>query len=85
MTNTSLDDAMSSTFGIQQAWQNGEISRFEIVENFVNNFLSVENRLLTGVFERVHVLVTTAKGGLTIGQANSTSELKDLLIKTTYM
>ena len=40
LTNTSIDDALSSTFGVQHAWQSGNISRYEIVNRFATFVVS---------------------------------------------
>lgn len=85
LTNTSIDDALSSTFGVQHAWQSGNISRYEIVNRFVDDILSVDDNVLSEAVDRMNILVTTAKEGLTIGKAKSPLELRDLLIKTTYI
>ena len=84
MMNTTLETATDRTLAIQALWKEGHISRYELVDRFIDDlFLSAEDA--TAFAKRVHILVTTATHGVTIKNASNATELKELLIKTTWM
>jgi len=96
--NKTVDDMASVAFDVQRKWRNGEISRYAVVEDFVDRLLipgngnasddfSNDNGLLfdVGLLERINVLTTTKGIGVNMRQARSVAELRELLIQTTWI
>jgi hypothetical protein len=82
--NTTLDTAADSAFSIQAAWIAGNISRYQLVDRFIDDLL-MPSTTLENIIKRLHILVTTHKNGVAIEKASNLRELKELLLKTTYM
>jgi hypothetical protein len=86
LMNHTVDEIASVAFDAQTAWMGGNITRFELVDFFVDNLLAgePEERLLE-VLPNLQILVTTTKGGFEVKEATNREELNDLLAKTTWV
>jgi hypothetical protein len=84
--NTTVDEVIDSGLAVQDAWNSGSLSRFELVDKIFddifpsNSTVSVEDFL-----PRLQILVTTFGEGVRITQATNRDELKDLIVKTTWV
>ena len=83
--NTTLDDTFDACFQLQQAWLDGNITRYDLVNGFLDHFMSASTLDHMNILSRLHILVTTASTGVHIETATSLAELRDLLIKTTWI
>lgn len=93
--NHTLDDAVNIAGNIQQLWLNGQISRFDIVDRFLDDILqsyddhhdNENSNTSSALFlhSNLKVLVTSKGRGLEIIQATNRQELKDILKKTTWI
>ncbi|KAG7351618.1 hypothetical protein IV203_010978 [Nitzschia inconspicua] len=87
--NKSLDEVSEAAFAAQNAWTSGNRSRFELVDHFFDTLVPSEpdhgNELTRNIIPRIKVLVTTLSGRVEIVQANNVQELKDGIIKTTWV
>lgn len=86
--NTTLESATNHAHSIQSSWMAGDISRYDLVDQFIDNILlSNDNEVidLAHFLDRLHILVTTTKHGVAVEKATNTTQLKELLLKTTYM
>lgn len=82
--NMTLEDATDTAHAIQSSWMNGTISRYDLVDHFLDDLLhdSMEINLF---LDRLHILVTSTKDGVAVERASNSTHLKELLLKTTYM
>ena len=87
--NISVSDAASIAYGIQNSWMEGNMTRFELVDYFLEGVLGDEN---AGEDERIEsflpnlkILVTSKGSGVNVMQPTSRSELVDALKKTTWI
>jgi hypothetical protein len=62
----------------------GELSRYDLVDRFIDNLL-VKEESLSHLLDRLHILVTNTKNGVSVEKAANSAQLKELLIKTTFM
>lgn len=86
LTNKTLHDALNLTYAVQQAWFDGGISRFDIVDQFVGDLISeLEDHHFDEIIPSINVLVTTVGEGVTIRKAYNSSDLRNALVKTTWM
>jgi hypothetical protein len=79
-----LKDSFRSASGAQETWLQGRISLYEIVEYFVDDILG-NSELAPNFLDRLNVLITTSDEGTIARKANTVEELRDLMLKTTYM
>lgn len=82
--NTTLQDATDNAHSIQTSWMAGHLSRYDLVDRFIDNLL-VDGVSITHLLDRLHVLVTTTKNGVAVEKAADGTQLKELLLKTTFM
>jgi hypothetical protein len=82
--NTTLQDATDTAHSIQTLWMAGHLSRYDLVDRFIDNLL-VDEDSITHLLDRLHVLVTTKKNGVAVEKASNSAHLKELLLKTTFM
>lgn len=82
--NTTLEDARENAHSIQSSWMSGDLSRYDLVDRFIDNLID-EKESITHLLDRLHILVTTTKNGVAIEKAENLSDLKELLLKTTFM
>lgn len=86
--NHTADSVMNAALLSQQRWQGNHISRFELVEDFLETLVPVdsyEQEKLQQVLPKIQILVTTTDNGVEILQATNRDELLDLMIKTTWI
>jgi hypothetical protein len=84
--NHTIDDVADKTFDAQTAWMQGNITRFELVEHFVDDLLAgTDEEHLGEILTNLQILVTTTKDGFKAKSATDRKELKDLLAKTTWV
>jgi hypothetical protein len=81
--NSTVDNTYDTSYSIQQAWLQGNITRYDMVDWFLQDVVFPVYEM--NFLPRIHVLVTTASQGVHIETASSLEELKDLLIKTTWI
>jgi hypothetical protein len=82
--NTTLQDAADTAHSIQTLWMAGHLSRYDLVDRFIDNLL-VDEDSITHLLDRLHVLVTTKKNGVAVEKASNSAHLKELLLKTTFI
>lgn len=83
MSNRTVDELIDVAVKAQELWRDGNISRFDIVEVFLDNIVpSLTNN---GVIDKLHILLTTTGVGGTARRAHTLDELRDLLIQTTWI
>ena len=58
--NTTLQDATDTAHSIQTSWMAGHLSRYDLVDRFIDNLL-VDGVSITHLLDRLHVLVTTTE------------------------
>jgi hypothetical protein len=87
--NKSLDDVSGAAFAVQEAWTSGNRSRFELVEHFFDEIvpqnLDEDKEIAIRVLPRIKILVTTIAEGFQIVEATNRRELKDSILKTTWV
>jgi len=86
MMHNDFEVVYNAALATQSAWASGNISRFEIVEQFFDTLIprSDEDEVLE-LLPKLKILVTTAKKGYEVTEASDLQELRDLLVKTTWM
>mmetsp|Transcript_931 Transcript_931/g.1742 ORF Transcript_931/g.1742 Transcript_931/m.1742 type:complete len:289 (+) Transcript_931:92-958(+) len=82
--NTTLQDATDAAHSIQTSWMAGHLSRYDLVDRFIDNLL-VDGVSIEHLLDRLHVLVTTTKNGVAVEKAADATQLKELLLKTTFI
>lgn len=90
LMNNTADSVMDAALSSQRKWQEGRITRFDLVEDFLEGLVPGqhdrgEDQLLSQALSRIRVLVTTGKNGVEILRASDREELLDLSIKTTFV
>lgn len=89
LMNLTLDETADAAFQAQEMWQAGNISRFELVDHFFETLLSQDDPVAVDNLERIlpnlKILVTSQRDGHQVREARNRTELKDLLIKTTWV
>lgn len=84
--NTTVDDAFGTCRGIQKGWLNGSLSRYQIVDYFLEDLVpKADSSRLQLLLPHLNILLTTATNGVQVGQATNHEELVDLLVKTTWI
>jgi hypothetical protein len=88
--NRSLDEVSEAAFNAQRAWTSGNRSRFELVDYFFDAVVPHENEhafynKLEMSLPRIKVLVSTSSEGFKIIEPTNRQELKDSIIKTTWL
>ncbi|CAJ1962713.1 unnamed protein product [Cylindrotheca closterium] len=85
------DDVMDAALLAQERWQDNHISRFDLVENFLETLVptsdddSHDQEQLQQILSKIKILVTTTENGVEVLQATNRDELLDLMIKTTWV
>eukprot|EP00816_Leptocylindrus_hargravesii_P005670 CAMPEP_0196803124 /NCGR_PEP_ID=MMETSP1362-20130617/2547_1 /TAXON_ID=163516 /ORGANISM="Leptocylindrus danicus, Strain CCMP1856" /LENGTH=218 /DNA_ID=CAMNT_0042174567 /DNA_START=378 /DNA_END=1034 /DNA_ORIENTATION=- len=91
LSNRTITDVSDIAFGLQQRWRSNNISRWDIVEHFVDDILKndslqvLHQNVDANLLERMNVLTTTKEGSMSVRKAQNISDLKDLLIQTTWI
>merc|ERR1712157_510053 len=83
LTNCSANEMIDNAFKAQRLRKNGEISRFEVVDQFINDLIHNTSNVL--FLERIHIITTRLDKGVTIRKATSMREMKEMLIQTTFI
>ncbi|KAL3943730.1 MAG: hypothetical protein SGBAC_002200 [Bacillariaceae sp.] len=76
----------------QERWQGNQISRFELVHDFLETLVPIDEsssyekeQQLQQAMSKIQIMVTTGENGVEILQATNRDELLDLMIKTTWV
>jgi len=86
LTNVTVEKALERSISVQNTWKTGNISRYDIVDSFLDELLPPnEYEEMHVLLDRVNILVTTVGEGATVNRATSHEELRELLIRTTWM
>jgi len=88
-----FDDVAESALRIQSSWRNGDLSRYSVATEFVDELLDINGTEVLGIgsgeeetwLEHVNVLTTTWYGGVKISKAKDRRELRELLLKTSFI
>jgi len=84
--NTSADAVFDVTFDIQSRWLNGTLSRYEMVNDFLEQLVPRgEFSTLEPFLPRLNIIVTTASDGALTENAADYDTLVDLLVRTTWI
>ena len=97
--NKSFDDVASSALRIQSSWRDGDLSRYNVASEFVDELLDIDvsakiknNKTIDETsyaseewLNHVNVLTTTWYGGVKISKAKERRELRELLLKTSFI
>ena len=84
--NTTVDDVFQTCHGIQHGWRNGTLSRYEMVNVFLDQLVTGRDfDRLQEFLPRLHILVTSSNHGAEIGVARTREELVNLLVQTTWI
>lgn len=89
LLNRTVDDTANAGFYTQSMWKSGNLSRFELVDTFFEKLLphhdeSISNNL-DRVLPKLKILVTTRRTGYRVVQPETRDQLKDLMLKTTWV
>lgn len=84
--NYTMPEMYRQAAGVQEQWQHGEISRYQVVPVFLDRLLkSVDETLLP----RLRIITTSTKGGWglqsVIRTPESRADLYDMLLQTTWI
>eukprot|EP00540_Astrosyne_radiata_P024027 CAMPEP_0116843912 /NCGR_PEP_ID=MMETSP0418-20121206/12369_1 /TAXON_ID=1158023 /ORGANISM="Astrosyne radiata, Strain 13vi08-1A" /LENGTH=181 /DNA_ID=CAMNT_0004474753 /DNA_START=107 /DNA_END=652 /DNA_ORIENTATION=+ len=82
--NSTLEESFDFAASLQRSWLNGNISRFELVENFVDGLIRDDDSHADFI-GRTNILVTTLGEGVTTEKPKTVEELREVLIRTTFM
>jgi hypothetical protein len=89
LMNRTVNETANAGFYTQSLWLSGNLSRFELVDTFFEKLLPHDDESITSNLDRVltklKILVTTRKDGYKVTQPESRDDLKDLLLKTTWV
>lgn len=85
LSNRTFEDMSEMAFGVQRKWNEGEISRYDVVEDFVDRLLPSSVRFGDELLERISVVTVTEGVGTNIRRARSVAELREMLIQTTWI
>ena len=87
--NRTVDETAHAAFYTQSMWTSGNLSRFELVDTFFEKLLPHDDENVAArleyVLPKMKILLTTHREGHRISQPNSRQNLKDLLVKTTWV
>ena len=84
--NTPVDQVIDSGVALQDAMKSGSLNRFELVDKFFDDIVPKNSTVsLEDFLPRLKILVTTLGDGVRISQATNRDELKDLIVKTTWV
>lgn len=93
---TPLDQVIDVGFDLQGSWANGELSRYDIIDKFFDEVTktpdlshkkgSFNGTVDTSFLSNIKVLVTSVEHGVvTMEEGNTIEELRDHIIKTTWV
>lgn len=84
--NTTVDTAYSTSLSIQEAWMDGNMTRYDMVDSFLEDLVAEDAAdRIEHFLPRLTILLTTAGNGVEMRKASDRQELVDLLIKTTWI
>lgn len=84
--NTTVDETVDACYGIQDSWLKGELSRFNMVVQLLDQL--VTDKHVDGIVDflhRLNIIVTTISHGVQIMKPSNRDDLVDLLVKTTWI
>lgn len=82
--NATLADAYGYASALQRSWLGGNISRYDIVEQFIDDLLQ-HRELEDDFIHRTNILVTTTGKGVVTEKPKTVEELRHHLVRTTFM
>lgn len=92
ISNKSYEEVLNIALSTRNRWMNGELSRFDIVNEFIDELIpddDDEDDMTVGsamvremMLENVRVLVTSYRTGPEVKQASNMSELREILSHT---
>lgn len=91
LMNLTLDETVEVAFSAQEMWLSGNISRFQLVDHFFETMLTDNGDVsstwsdLDSILPNMKILVTSQRDGHQVRQPQNRTDLKDLLIKTTWV
>lgn len=85
--NTTVDEAYGACHALQTDWRRGNRSRFDLVPALLDRLLAAPRAevLLRPRLPRLHVLLTSARRGLAVRRPTDAAELRELLLRTTWI
>ena len=88
--NKGFEDVAESALRIQSSWRDGDLSRYSVATEFVDELLDINNATNFGGqqeawLSHINVLTTTWYGGVKVSKANDRRELRELLLKTSFI
>jgi hypothetical protein len=84
-TDRTVDEVLDAGFLSQELMLAGNLTRFDVVERFVDEMLSKSSTPLDEFLPRLKILVTTVSEGYQIANPSNYDELKDAIVKTTWV
>ena len=86
LTNQTLGQAYAASHRVQQAWLQGNLTRYQLVENFLlDDVFRLNEHVIQEMLPRLNILITTVNEGLQVRQATCMVEFYDLLLQTTWI
>ena len=94
MQVANLDTTLDTCFNIQAQWESGNITTYDMVDQFVEELILTgdteddpQRQRMFEILNRVNILVTTpySAHGVVSSKASNQTELRSLLVKTTWM
>ena len=89
LLNRTVDETANAGFYTQAMWKSGNVSRFQLVDTFFEKLLPYHDESISNNLERVlpklKILVTTRRAGYQVIQPETRDQLKDLVLKTTWV
>ncbi|CAB9509789.1 expressed unknown protein [Seminavis robusta] len=97
LANITVYDVHDTAFAIQDQWKSGEISQFEVVEEFVDYLIATgsERTLSNEALSKMHIItseIAPTEGWMALPKMNmvvrtpqNLEELKELLLQTTWI
>lgn len=84
--NKTVDEVFEAGQSIQTRWMGGNLSRYDMVDDFVSQLIPEEDfDRIEPFLSRLNILVTTVSDGAEASKADDYDSLVDLLIKTTWI
>jgi hypothetical protein len=81
-----VDAAFDTCGDIQMAWMDGTLSRYDMVNHFLDRLVAPHHvASVPPFFDRLRVIVTSTSQGVDATQPSNRDELVDLLVKTTWI
>jgi|NOAtaT_6_FD_contig_81_74274_length_1114_multi_3_in_0_out_0_1 hypothetical protein len=92
ISNYTAEEVTDLAFQIQKQWSNGELSRYDLTEAFVNKLLPPhydESFSSTDLLSKVNIITTVSSSASILSQhvrtAKTVSQLREMLVQTTWI